>query len=135
MCLGEPHSKMGAATTESLPQTRLCSKDVIPINSSDPHSNAEEILLPSQFDNSLCGFDLVLFQNLYFQYSVATLPLRGSKNPGSGLVASLCFIEEGTKAQRGNGLAKGHTVSGQKGLPLPPPAAWLAGYIRSKSHS
>ena len=84
---------------------------------------------------TVCGFDLVLFQNLYFQYSVATLPLRGSKNPGCGLVASLCFIEEGTKAQRGNGLAKGHTVSGQKGLPLPPPAAWLASYILSKSHS
>lgn len=135
MCLGEPHSKTVAATTESVPRSRFCSKDVIPSNSSDPHSDAEETPLSSQFGYSICGFDLVLFQNLDFQYSVATLPLRGSKNPGCGLVASLCFIKEGTKAQRGNGLAKGHTASGQKGFPLPPTAAWLAGYILSKSHS
>lgn len=79
MCLGEPHSKTVAATTESVPRSRFCSKDVIPSNSSDPHSDAEETPLSSQFGYSICGFDLVLFQNLDFNTQWPHCPSEGPR--------------------------------------------------------
>lgn len=130
--LGEPNHKATVlGDTESSLCTRHYSERFIrSINSLNPHNNAVWLPLSSPICCQSLGLQATLSSSRIgtFSPSVAVLPLRGPRNPGCDLIDSLCLIEEGTKAQRGSGLAKGHTASRWQRIPA---ASALTGCVTS----